>query len=151
MSDLQQTHHEECWRQRRHHDCAVAKIERLQARVEALVAVHQDWRKGVELIASGLGESNPPNLSCVRLKDVALKLRVEVDRLKQALTVEGDTLLNAQYWSVRQMKENKLLNDVYEAAKVVQLSMDGYEVDCPFCAYDELQRAIAAVQEGRDQ
>ena len=40
---MQQTHHDECWRQRRHHDCAVGKIERLQARVEKLEAALEEY------------------------------------------------------------------------------------------------------------
>ena len=43
MSDLQQTHHEECWRQRRHHDCAVRKIERLTALVKVLESDDHEW------------------------------------------------------------------------------------------------------------
>ena len=43
MSDIQQTHHEECWRQRRHHDCAVAKIERLTAQVKTLESDDHEW------------------------------------------------------------------------------------------------------------
>ena len=39
MSDLQQTHHEECWRQRRHHECAVGKIERQADRIAKLEGV----------------------------------------------------------------------------------------------------------------
>lgn len=34
----QQTHHEECWRNPRHHACAVAKIERLQSQLDTIQA-----------------------------------------------------------------------------------------------------------------
>ena len=39
------------------------------------------------------------------------------------------------------------LQAVVDAAKVVQLAMDGGEVDCPFCAYDGLQEALAALED----
>jgi len=72
------------------------------------------------------------------------RLRKEVDRLKQALTVEGDTLLNAQYWSERLKEKNKLLNDVYEHS-VYLLEGGGQEV-----VY-RLRKAIAAVQGESDE
>lgn len=46
--------------------------------------------------------------------------------------------------------ENERLRAVVDAAKVVQLAMDGDEVDCPFCAYDGLQDAFAALEDGDD-
>lgn len=49
-------------------------------RIAELEADQSDWRKGVELIASALGESTPPNLSCVRLSEVVLKLRVALEQ-----------------------------------------------------------------------
>ena len=47
--------------------------------VERLRADQRDWRKGVELIASGLGEKNPTDLCCVRLSEVAMKLRAALE------------------------------------------------------------------------
>ena len=38
-----------------------------------------DWRKGVELIASALGEINPSDLSCARIAEAVLTLRAERD------------------------------------------------------------------------
>ena len=38
-----------------------------------------DWSKGVALIASALGEQNPPDLCCSRIADVALKLRAALE------------------------------------------------------------------------
>lgn len=46
---------------------------------ERLRADQADWRKGVELIASSLGEQNPPDLSCVRIAQVALEQRARIE------------------------------------------------------------------------
>jgi hypothetical protein len=48
-----------------------------------------DWRKGVALIASALGEENPPDLSCVRLADKVLRIRDEHDRALNFLEGRG--------------------------------------------------------------
>ena len=40
------------------------------------------WRKGVALIAAYLGEKQPDNLCCVRIANVALKMRAERDSLR---------------------------------------------------------------------
>ena len=46
--------------------------------------------------------------------------------------------------------EIERLRAVVDAAKVVQLVMDGDEVDCPFCAYDGLQDALAALEDDNE-
>jgi hypothetical protein len=71
--------------------------------IERLLADQDDWRKGVELIANGLGESDPPNLSCVRLFEKVLKLRVRLEKLEAVLDIakqvcdEDDSYYNVTY------------------------------------------------------
>ncbi len=60
--------------------------EKAEAERDALKADQMDWRKGVELISSALGETT---LSCVDLAEVALTLRAERDELA-LLTVPTD-------------------------------------------------------------
>lgn len=48
---------------------------------DTLRADQEDWRKGVALIASALGEADSPNLSCVRLADVALRMRAALEEI----------------------------------------------------------------------
>lgn len=60
-------------------------LEKLIRTIDALKHDQAQWRKGVELIASALGEKNPPNLSCVRLAEVALQLRTQRDALCEQL------------------------------------------------------------------
>ena len=43
------------------------------------------------------------------------------------------------------------LLDIAVAAEVVQLAMDGSEVDCPFNAYDGLQDALDKLREVGDE
>lgn len=50
-------------------------------KVAALQQDQADWRKGVSLIASALGDHEPKDLSCVRLANLALELRAENERL----------------------------------------------------------------------
>jgi hypothetical protein len=64
----------------------------LLSEVTLLKSDQNDWRKGVELIASALGESDPPNLSCVRIAENALKLRAKLERLAE----QGQTDLDRQ-------------------------------------------------------
>ena len=66
MNKIQQTHHEECWLQRRHHDCAVAKIERLTAELQAareqlLEDTADNERLRVALQEIALDTCNPTN------------------------------------------------------------------------------------------
>lgn len=49
---------------------------------EALREDQNDWRKGVELIASSLGEKDPPDLCCVRIGQVALEVMATNERLE---------------------------------------------------------------------
>ena len=71
------------------------------------------------------------------------RLRGDYDRCDHALTV-----------AIRVAKQDKdriaKLQAVVDAAKVVQLVMDGDEVDCPFRAYDGLQDALAALEDDND-
>ena len=53
--------------------------------VEQLRADLADWRKGVELIASGLGETNPPDLCAVRLNEKAMTLRADLAAARKVL------------------------------------------------------------------
>lgn len=68
-------------------------VERRMARTQPTklaLKLHEDrgdWRKGVELIASALGEQEPVNLSCVRIADVALRLRAELEKTQAAIFV----------------------------------------------------------------
>lgn len=69
----------------------------LKDRIGALEADQRDWRKGVELIASALGEENPKDLSCVRLSEVTLVLRATVEeqaRVIDKLWMAGCALRN---------------------------------------------------------
>ena len=43
MSDTQSTHSDDCYKW--HHDCAIARIERLEEEVDQ----HKAWKKNVEL------------------------------------------------------------------------------------------------------
>ena len=49
--------------------------------IDGLRKDQRDWRNGVELIASGLGDHEPKDLSCVRLSEVALTMRADKERL----------------------------------------------------------------------
>ena len=52
-----------------------------------------DWRKGVELIASALGETDPPNLSCARLSEEVLHREAKIERLeKEVERLQGLTV-----------------------------------------------------------
>ena len=57
MSNRISTHYEGCWRDQKHHECAVARCERLQAEIERLredqIAMHKlltqaviAWKQG---------------------------------------------------------------------------------------------------------
>ena len=73
-------------------DSLRASLEReaaLAAERDALKKDQGDWRKGVELIASSLGERNPPDLCCSRISEVALTLRAHAEELE----AERDALL----------------------------------------------------------
>jgi hypothetical protein len=61
-------------------------MEEARERVRLLEVDQADWRKGVALIASALGEKDPnPNLCCVRISRVALEQRSALE--KQAESV----------------------------------------------------------------
>lgn len=79
------------------------EMETLRAERDLLKADQADWRKGVELIASGLGERDPQDLCCVRLHEVALKLRADMESLveeRDRLREERDVLeQSAIYWT----------------------------------------------------
>lgn len=67
----------------------------------ALRADQQDWRKGVALIASSLGEKDPSNLCCVRISEIALTLRAEVERLREAVEWACNSLgerIKKEWW-----------------------------------------------------
>lgn len=64
---------------------AARRIRALSREAAALRADQADWRKGVALIASALGENDPPDMCCVRLSRIALKQRAEIERLRVAL------------------------------------------------------------------
>lgn len=51
-----------------------------KARIAELEADQADWRKGVALIASALGEKDPPDLSCARIAEVALNMRAALEK-----------------------------------------------------------------------
>ena len=74
------------------------------------------------------------------LRDEIERLQTEVDRLKQALTVEGDALLNAQYWSERWKKENKILKRFRSAALA-------YEDSGEWTDYETYAAALKAATE----
>ena len=69
----------------------------LRRQLEALQADQQDWRNGVALIASALGERNPKDLSCVRISENALSIRAKVEEQRVHMeawyTVFGTTQL----------------------------------------------------------
>jgi hypothetical protein len=54
-----------------------------------------DWRRGVELIASALGEKSPSDLSCVRLAERILELRAELEQYR-GTDGESDCAMVAQ-------------------------------------------------------
>lgn len=56
----------------------------LSAELARLRADQQDWRKGVALIASALGDKDD-NLSCVRIAEVALALRSRLEQGVRAM------------------------------------------------------------------
>jgi hypothetical protein len=60
-----------------------------RAQKEKLEKVAGMWRVGVLLIASSLGEANPPDLSCVRLADKVLRIRDEHERAVNFLEGRG--------------------------------------------------------------
>lgn len=49
------------------------------AEITALRADVRDWRNGVELIASALGDAEPADLSCVRISELALETRARAE------------------------------------------------------------------------
>jgi len=53
--------------------------------ITRLRADQQDWRKGVALIASALGDDGR-NLSCARISELALEQRAALERLGKAPT-----------------------------------------------------------------
>ena len=61
-------------------DELLAEMEGARATVRELKKDQADWRKGVALIASALGEKDPPDLCCVRLSRVALEMRAALER-----------------------------------------------------------------------
>jgi hypothetical protein len=63
---------------------SAALVVAADRRIAELEADQRDWRKGVELIASSLGEFAPANLSCVRIAEVALGVRAEAEQLAEA-------------------------------------------------------------------
>lgn len=55
------------------------RIRDLESQRELLRNDQLQWRKGVELIASGLDEQNPSDLCCARLFEKALSLRAQLE------------------------------------------------------------------------
>ncbi len=64
-----------------------------------------DWRKGVALIASALGETYPPDLCCSRIADVALNLRASLENFRTALKNSQGVVLEEMNASSRYIKE----------------------------------------------
>ena len=80
-----------------------------------------DWRKGVELIASALGEKDPPDLCAVRIAGVALELRARLEAkqtevqkkvLEIAKTLKGadNESTEAPYWMIIDANEMPCLD-----------------------------------------
>jgi hypothetical protein len=70
----------------------VADFEWLLAELRTLQQDQADWRKGVAFIASALGDP-ADNLSCVRIGEIALSLRVRLEKAEvqlAALTAERE-------------------------------------------------------------
>lgn len=67
---------------------AANRIRALTREATALRADQADWRKGVALIASALGEKEPSDLCCVRLSRIALEQRAESERRATPKPVE---------------------------------------------------------------
>ena len=59
---------------------AADALEEMEEERDALKYDQGQWRKGVALICSSLGEHNPDNLSCVRISTMALKKMVELEQ-----------------------------------------------------------------------
>ena len=59
-------------------DKARGKIDSLTAEVARMKKDQGDWRKGVGLIASALGEVTPINLCCSRIADEVLEFRADL-------------------------------------------------------------------------
>lgn len=64
--------------------CLRNQLATVTAERDALKSDQNDWRKGVEFIASALGEKSPPDLSCVRLALLAAEVTAERDALLAA-------------------------------------------------------------------
>ncbi len=64
---------------------AEATVAAQAQEIADLKADQQDWRKGVALIASSLGDKSD-NLSCVRIAEVALEMRAEAEEVCSRLT-----------------------------------------------------------------
>lgn len=68
------------------------------------------WRKGVALIAAYLGEKQPDNLCCVRIANVALKMRAERDSLRaQVERLESVPDVIARLRSELKLMERKVI------------------------------------------
>jgi hypothetical protein len=62
----------------------LARLASRDAEVAALKKDQSDWRKGVALIASALGERDPKDLSCVRFADACLELGSRLAEIEKA-------------------------------------------------------------------
>jgi hypothetical protein len=67
-------------------DDIVCMFNQLADQRDLLKKDQEDWRKGVELISSSLGEREPMNLCCVRLAELALTIRSESETKSAQLT-----------------------------------------------------------------
>ena len=68
---------------------AQADSKRLRGLYGGLKLDQEDWRKGVALIASALGEKNPPDLCCSRLADAIFYYRQRLEVADGVLERDG--------------------------------------------------------------
>jgi len=62
--------------------------------VKAVEADREDWRNGVDLIATALGTTGPGRLACAALAEEILELRSELRRLDR-IRLRADDAINA--------------------------------------------------------
>jgi hypothetical protein len=65
--------------------------QQAEARVATLEADQRDWRKGVDLIQSALGDKDA-NLCCVRLAEAALTMRAKLEQAEATITRQAELL-----------------------------------------------------------
>ena len=115
---------------------AEAETAALRAEVERLTTDQGDWRKGVALIASALGEHEPPDLCCVRIAELALGQRAALEQAEADRDAARAELAETQ----------RKLAALCEAVSRARRLLCAYRPENPHFVGSELGAALAAAQ-----